>query len=221
MKFRSTVIIVVLGLIVSLGTWRWLERSTRPPETPPPGVSVTKTLPTPSQSAPVVLPEPSAPAPASSTAASVETPVPLAPSPAAGRPTVSDILSEPGDDLVKVAKKLAALVADPSLPLADRTEALAHTLNLSAGNEAEVLTPLVKDSKLPDSLTGTILDEALNRPLSYQADLYLTALTTHKSPEMQQKIREHLKFLTNGEDLGSNPTAWEAPLKEAKKSWGE
>lgn len=135
--------------------------------------------------------------------------------------TASDILSEPGDDYVAIAKKLSTIVTDPKQPMEERQEALGHALNLSAGNEAEVLMPLVKDPTLPDELTGTVLDEALNRPLAFQADLYLAALPVHKSPEMQTKIREHLAFLTDGEDLGADPKAWEGAVKAARQQWAE
>ncbi len=136
-----------------------------------------------------------------------------------GLPTVSDILAEPDDDYVRVAKKLAAITVNPRVAMAEREEALAHTLNLSAGNEAEVLTPLIKDPNLPDDLAETILSEALNRPLGYQADLYLVALAERKSPEMQTKIREHLAFLIGGEDKGPDPADWSAAIKAAKAEW--
>jgi hypothetical protein len=136
-------------------------------------------------------------------------------------PTVGDILAEPGDDYVKIAKKLAVLVANPEVALAEREEALAHAMNLSVGAEAEVLTPLVVDPKVPDALAETVLAEALNRPLGYQADLYLAALAARKSPEMQTKIREHLSFLTNGEDKGGDPAAWKPAIAAARPGWPE
>jgi hypothetical protein len=136
-------------------------------------------------------------------------------------PTVGEILAEPDENYVRVAKKLTAITLDPGAPMEEREEALAHALNLSAGNEAEVLTPLVKDPALPDALADTVLAEALNRPLSYQADLYLAALAARKSPEMQTKIREHLAFLTGGEDLGPDPAQWLPAIKAAKAEWPE
>lgn len=217
---------LVLGVVVATITlgWLWLERSTRPagdvvpnlpgsttaggPVSPPPVPTLGDLPPLPPESTLNANPDMQAEA--------------LAPDEPPGPPplpTAGDILADPDEDYVRVAKKLAVLVRDSRLPMADREEALAHTLNLSAGNEAEVLTPLVTDSSLPDSLAETILAEALNRPLAFQADLYLAALPKRKSPEMQKLIREHLAFLTSGEDLGDDPKNWIPALTLAKKDW--
>lgn len=138
-----------------------------------------------------------------------------------GVPTVGDILELQTDDYVFLANRLASLVRDSRLPMEERSEALAHAMNLSAGNEAAVLTPLVKDPAVTDELAEAILDESLNRPLAYQADLYLEALKDRTSPGMQTKIREHLAFLTGGEDLGPDPKKWAPLLAAAKKEWEE
>lgn len=201
-----------------LGVYWWLESSTRPAEKAeqPPSLISRKSAPAGSPvSAPGELPTgelPGSPPSLSTEPAQAE---------ASARPTVGDILAAPDEDYVRVAKKLTAITLDPRAPMDEREEALAHALNLSAGNEAEVLTPLVKDANLPDSLADTILAEALNRPLAYQADLYLAALTARKSPEMQTKIREHLAFLIGGEDKGPNPADWAEAIKTAKASWAQ
>lgn len=203
-----------LVVALAVGGWFWLERSTRPPETSVAPPKVTSMSPNASAGAPV------APlvGPADQPEAGTEPPVaPAAPT----MLTAADVLAEPGDDYVAIAKKLSQIVTDSRQPMEERTEALAHALNLSAGNEAEVLMPLVKNPQLPDELTGTILDEALNRTLGFQADLYLAALPVHKSAEMQTKIREHLAFLTNGDDLGADPKAWEAAITAARKEWAQ
>lgn len=221
---------IVIGLVLALGVagafW-WLERATRPADAQAERPGLTQTTAT---TMPVVPPtgtlsvtesftSPSAQAGDSGVAAPEgDGAVPQVPQPLL---TAGDILAEPDDDYVRVAKKLSALVLDPRASMEEREEALAHALNLSAGSEAEVLTPLVTNPALPDSLTETILGEALNRPLAYQADLYLAALAVRKSPEMQTLIREHLAFLTGGEDLGSDPKAWAEAIKTAKKEWGE
>ena len=138
---------------------------------------------------------------------------------AAGRESVADILADPDEDFLRVARRLARLVADPQAPRESREEALAHTLNLAAGNERDILPALVSDERVPDELAETILDDALNGSLEYQADLYLAALASRKSPEIQTKIREHLAFLTGGEDLGGDPAAWTEAVRNAKKEW--
>jgi len=152
-----------------------------------------------------VAPEPGAPAPEDEAVGSVG--------------IVGEILAEPGDDFPRIAKKLAAVVANPLVPIAEREEALSHALNLSVGSESEVLTPLVNNPAVTDELATTVLSEALNRPLGLQAELYLAALTARKSPAMQQMIRAHLAFLTDGVDLGPYPAPWAAALDKAKQSW--
>lgn len=214
MKRRTGLVAALLALLVAGGIFWWLESSTRPPAVAEPDVAVVKG---PGHVAPDALatgltfPPPESGSVPTDPAATVPT----------GKPTVGDILAEPDEDYVRVAKKLTAITLDPQAPMAEREEALAHALNLSAGNEAEVLTPLVKDPNLPDELADTVLAEALNRSLAYQADLYLAALAARKSPEMQQKIREHLAFLTDGEDRGANPADWLPDIKKAKENWPE
>lgn len=206
------------GALVIVGLCWWLETRTRPGETVAPhtlgAVSVggsNARTPTPlgnieredgADRAGGQMAEP---------AAAEETP----------RLTVGNILTEPDDDFMRVAKKLSELVLDARAPMAEREEALAHALNLSAGNETEVLTPLLKHPNLPDSFAETILSEALNRELARQADLYLAALATRKTPELQKIIRGHLAFLAGGPDRGPRPEDWQEAIKAAKASWPE
>lgn len=208
--------IACIGAGLAGALW-WLESSTRPEGGAEPDTEVKTPAVIASGKPMVQTPNPGGESglePAASRADSVQ-------AEAGSLPTVGDILAEPDEDYVRVAKKLSAIALNSQVPMAEREEALAHTLNLSAGNEAEVLTPLVKNPALPDELAETVLSEALNRSLAYQADLYLAALATRKSPEMQTKIREHLAFLTGGEDKGGNPADWAEPIKAAKASWPE
>lgn len=210
----------LVALVVAVFFFSRLEKDTRPSE--PADEPTVRTVRDPGPgSPPVRLPAGSAPG-----ANLTGEPAPggtadLPDLAASERPTVGDILAEPGDDFLPIAKKLAALVVDARVPMEEREEALAHALNLSVNHEAEVLTPLVKDPQVPDALAETILAEALNRSLSYQADLYLAALPVRKTPEMQTLIREHLAFLTNGEDRGPNPADWAADIRAAKAEWAE
>jgi hypothetical protein len=212
-----------IGIAVVIGAYWWLESSTRPSGHPAPEIGIhapvagSQTPQTPISPALPGSADGAVTSPAEGEGINEETSV-AAEVPSAG-PTVGDILAEPDENYVRVAKKLSAIALNPRVPMVEREEALAHVLNLSAGNEAEVLTPLVKDPNLPDALAETILAEALNRPLSYQADLYLEALAARKSPEMQASIREHLVFLTGGDDKGANPADWAEAIKAAKASW--
>ncbi len=227
MKKSTLLAVLLLSSTLALGWW-WLERSTRPAESAggPGELRPVVTLPV-SESPPPLVADATSPATDSTATETAAEPANDMPAEAAqsdrpaGVPTVGDILEDPSDDYVAVARRLAELVRDTRLPMEERAEALAHTLNLSAGNEAAVLTPLIKDSAVADELAGTILDEALNRPLSFQADLYLEALKERQTEEMQTKIREHLTFLTGGEDLGANPANWTQAIAAAKQQWNE
>jgi hypothetical protein len=216
-------ILAAAGLALLSASYWWFETATRPQPAQGPDTGVISPVVVPPSSTPTSL------ADAASSATNVEPSESGQTSAGEGQsqasnsygPTVGDILSEPDDNYVRVAKKLAAITLNPRAPMVEREEALAHALNLSAGNEQEVLTPLIKDPNLPDELADTILAEALNRPLAYQADLYLIALAERKSPELQTKIREHLAFLTGGEDKGANPADWAEPIKAARAEWAQ
>ncbi len=220
---------VALAATVIVTGWWWLERSTRPaqPPVPPPVVGFAIQPVAPAPPPPPLDPIASVPAPGNLGAAQDSGGPVASPTgepapekqPANAVPTAGDILAEPGDDYVKIAKKLGVLVLDARASMENRREALTHTLNLSVGHEAEVLIPLVKDLRLPDELAEDILSEALNRPLRFQADLYVEALATRTTPELSLRIRQHLAFLTDGPDLGSVPSAWRGALAKAKAGW--
>lgn len=218
---RKSAFALVLLVLVAVATsaWWWLERNTRPAPRPVPVIN------TPGAIAQTTTPDAPATDPATPPATSDTATPPAAtetlPAPPDPLPTAGDILAQPEDDLAIVAKKLSAVVTDTRQPLSERTEALAHTLNLSAGNEAAILRPLVENAELPPALTATILDESLNRPLRVQADLYHAALAAQKNPELLTKIREHLAFLTNGPDLGADPRSWTKALEAARATWPE
>lgn len=218
MKFKAAGVLGFAGLLAIIGIYWWLETSTRPAETAAPNTATAIVSSVP-KSGPITSLKVTEPAVGAEGAGGVS--AGASPTEEKPRPTVGDILAEPDDDYVRVAKKLLALTLDARVPMPEREEALAHALNLSAGNEAEVLAPLIKNPDLPDAFAETILSEALNRPLAYQADLYLAALAARKSPELQKTIREHLAFLTGGDDRGSNPADWQAAIKAAKASWPE
>lgn len=204
------------GVVFVLAAGWWLERSTRPPEAAP--VPELKELTNGRHSSPPITGGGSSLA--SPTTEAGETAAEKDPAAAAdAKPSVGDILAMPDDDYVRVAGKLLKITLDPNAEMVEREEALAHALNLSAGNEAEVLTPLVVDKNLPDAFAETVLAEALNRPLDFQADLYLAALGARTNEELKLKIREHLAFLTGGDDLGSNPADWKKAIQAAKDSW--
>ena len=222
-------VLAVVGMFFAVG-YLVLERSTRPapgqdvlpplvkPSTPPSQPSF-------SDSEPVQAPARGATggeavASASDRQGAEATATPLFP-PGQPLPSVDEILAADNDDLPFVARQLASLAATPSLPQEERENALAHALNLAAGQEPKIIDPLVANDQVPDEMAEIILAEALNRSLNEQADLYLNALAHRKSEAMQALIRGHLAFLTDSADLGPDPAAWRAAIEKAKQSWAE
>ena len=150
-----------------------------------------------------------APGAAATTIVSPRVPAPL---------TIDAILTDPALDNIGAARALGALVQDPALGAEARAEALAHMLNLSIDNETTLLLPLLKSPKLPDSLATVILDEALNRPLTWQADACLAVMARTTGKELHIQARDHLAFLTD-EDHGDDVTAWMAAVRDARAKW--
>jgi hypothetical protein len=125
---------------------------------------------------------------------------------------ISEILRLPASDFAAMASRLAPLVLDPKVPPAQRSESLAHVLNLFGGHEADLLLPLVRDPRLALDDCRAILDDSLNRSANWQGEVYLAALGARPEPELRARIRSHLCLLTGREDLGDDPKAWLDPL---------
>jgi hypothetical protein len=141
---------------------------------------------------------------------------PVPPSPAlVAENAISKILITSTSDHAAAARRLTALVLDPNFPAAQRSEALSHVLNLSAGHESEILLPLVRDPRLAALDCRAVLDDALNQSAAWQGEVYLAALGARPEPELRARIRTHLSFLTGREDLGDDPKAWLDPLTQA------
>lgn len=201
--------LLCLGLLLLGGAWLVLLPSS--PELPSPSAAghAAPTPPTPPATVPPTLAEPGTPPePATTLAGEPTAPV----QPAA---TIGEILTAPSPDHATTALRLTPLVLDPDRPAEERTEALSHILNLSAGQETTVLLPLIRDARLPADYCRTILDDALNQSADWQAEVYLSALRVRREPKLRTSIREHLAFLTDGGDLGDDPAAWIEPLVQA------
>ncbi len=131
---------------------------------------------------------------------------------------IDAILRDTSLDNVASARALGALVQDATLSQEARAEALAHMLNLSVNNESTLLLPLLKSPDLPDSLAGTILTDALNRPLVWQADACLAIMARKTGKELHTQASEHLAFLTD-EDHGDDVNAWTLAVRTARAKW--
>lgn len=133
-------------------------------------------------------------------------------------PSIEGLLSDPSLHDQTILTGLARITLDAARPPAERTEALGHLLNLSADEPASALLPLVADRRLPENLCNQILDDSLNAPLAWQADVHLAVLTHRKDTETKTKAREHLTFLLDA-DHGDNLAAWTQAVAEARATW--
>ncbi|MBW8782643.1 MAG: hypothetical protein JF599_12275 [Verrucomicrobia bacterium] len=133
-------------------------------------------------------------------------------------PTIVDLLGNPAVDNETAARGLARIVADETHSLDERKEALAHLFNLASGLETELLLPLAKDGHVPDPFRSQILDDSLNRPLAWQADLCLALLGRKSTRAIETRAREHLAFLV-GTDYGADLAAWERAVEKARSQW--
>ncbi|MDF3057763.1 MAG: hypothetical protein K0R17_1978 [Rariglobus sp.] len=200
--------LVVVGLI-AFGVW-WL-RPSNPKTTAHP---IHPTSGEPSNNTPAGASTPSI----APTSVTITPESPAAPVAATPTPTIDSILADPALDILGSARALAALVQNPALSIETRSEALAHLLNLSVEHETELLLPLLKSARLPDSLASTILTEALNRPLDWQADACLAVMARTTGQELHTQARDHLAFLTS-EDHGEDLKAWALAIRNARAKW--
>jgi hypothetical protein len=136
----------------------------------------------------------------------------------AAAPLIDSILKDQSLDNLGAARALAAVVQDSALSLDGRAEALAHLLNLSVGNESTLLLPLLKSPNLPDQLASTILSDALNSPLTWQADACLAVMARKTGKELHAQASEHLEFLT-GEEHGDDVNAWTIAVRDTRAKW--
>lgn len=133
-------------------------------------------------------------------------------------PAIDSILRDTSLDNIGAASALGGLVQDSSLNLEARAEALAHMLNLSVGNEASLLLPLLQSRDLPDSFASTILSDALNGPLTWQADACLAVMARTTGKELRTQAADHLNFLTK-EDHGDDINAWKLAVRNTRAKW--
>ena len=136
----------------------------------------------------------------------------------AAAPLIDSILKDQSLDNLGAARALAELVQNPSLSLDGRSEALAHLLNLSVGNETTLLLPLLKSQDLPDPLASTILSDSLNSPLTWQADACLAVMARKAGKELHTQASDHLEFLT-GEEHGDDVNAWTIAVRDTRAKW--
>lgn len=208
---RSRFIAVLVALLAALGGVFWLLNRHQPP--------AGKTTVTANAPAPAIAP---ATAPITKSTAVLAPASPTSPIhvEASDSSSIGSLLADRSLDNKAVMAGLAQITLDSGRNLAERTEAMAHLLNLSVEDPAATLLPLVNNPRLPDSLCNQILDDALNDPFPWQADAYFAALTHRTGKEIQAKAREHLTFLV-GTDYGDNLAEWSKAVSIAKEKWDQ
>jgi hypothetical protein len=171
---------------------------------------------------PTAFPPAGAPARAPAPAVSVKTTATDAPH-SSSRPdsaAIGRLLADASLDNQNVMTGLTKMTLAADLPLAERTEAMAHLLNLSVEDPSPILLPLVGDTRLPDALCTQILDDALNGSLAWQADSNFAALSHRNGLEIRAKAHDHLVFLV-GADHGDNLLEWRTAIALTKEKWAQ
>jgi len=134
--------------------------------------------------------------------------------------SIGGLLADSSLDNKTVMEGLATIILDANRDIKERTEAMSHLLNLSVTDPSPVLTPLLSNPHLPDSLCNQILDDSLNDSLSWQADAHLAVLIHREGKEIQAKAREHLSFLL-GTDYAGSISEWTKAIESAKAKWAQ
>lgn len=134
-------------------------------------------------------------------------------------PDYVEALGDPDLSDGEVLAVLGLAVRHPGLPLADRMDALTHLGHLVVpGAEGGVLLPLAKDPQLPMEVMEEMMDEALNREFTWQAELMLTVLEGRPEESLKEAARRHLVFLTDV-DQGDDVARWRQAVEEAARHW--
>jgi len=115
--------------------------------------------------------------------------------------------------------KMAKLAADPNVPLAARTDALQHAMNLLSDQGFASLDGMLKDQKTPVPLLDMVFVEVHNRPATTQLPVALSLLHS-ANPEVASRARNLLAFHLN-RDYGDDFSAWDRPVAEELAKLGQ
>lgn len=191
---------ITLALLVFAGAALWVHHNLRREEARPPAApSAFDTVPT-RVSADAVAPAP---------------PTPVSTSPSL--PSLGAVLA-PSHDAPAVVAGLSRLVLDSTRSADERTEAMNHLLNLTAGDPAPALLPLLRDARLGAAECAQILDDSLNGSLVWQAHAHLAVLSHRKTPDAIVRAREHLVFILDV-DHGEDLVRWAQAITSARTKW--
>lgn len=134
--------------------------------------------------------------------------------------SVDAILLDTSLDIPTAATALRDMARNTSVKEEERIDALLHMLNLSEDDDNALAMSLLESPRLPDALTEKIMDDALNRPFGWQADVCLGVLAQAHGKELQARALEHLAFLTD-ENHGNDLKAWKLAVDKHRPVWTE
>jgi len=134
--------------------------------------------------------------------------------------SVDAILLDTSLDIPTAAIALRDMARNTSVKEEERIDALLHMLNLSEDDDNALAMSLLESPRLPDALTEKIMDDALNRPFGWQADVCLAVLSKPHGKELQTRAVEHLEFLTD-ETHGGDLKAWKLAVDKHRLVWAE
>lgn len=111
------------------------------------------------------------------------------------------------------ALRLVTLASDSSVPLATRTDALQHAINLLPDESFDSLDPLISTKETPVELLDMVFTAVHDRSASVQLPIALT-LMQRSDEDVSTRARNLLAFHLD-QDFGDDPAAWLEPVQAA------
>jgi hypothetical protein len=153
----------------------------------------------PAASTPLIqtLPQPAAPAPATTNLA------------ANWEDLVDQILGSDDDDTNKVKEFFAIL---PTLPEDGQEEVAQHLSNLVEDENYAPLGDLLKNAKLPEPVLETLMADLLNRPNSLKLPMFLELARNPEHPKAEESM-DYLELFLD-EEYGTDWAKWQQKMEE-------
>ena len=128
---------------------------------------------------------------------------------------LNDILADDKIDEAQKADKLADMI--PNLPENAQVEIAGHLVNLVSDEDyAKKTSALVKDEKLPASVTSVLLTDLYNRDDELSLPLFLEIAQNEKHP-LKDEARDNLEQRLT-EDHGTNWAEWKTAVDNFLKT---
>ena len=207
--------LVGIALAAAVGAAVWYTQQQPPaPAVPPVTTSAPESSPPapPTPQPPSALSSPVVPSIPSPTEAPEMSPEAIART-AAALKEIDTVLRDKTLSTDAAGLRLVTLASDSSLPLATRTDALQHAINLLPDKSFDSLNGMLTAKDTPGELLDMVFVSIHDRSPSVQLPVAL-ALMQRSSGEVSTQARNLLAFQLD-RDYGDDPEAWLEPVKAA------